>query len=37
MKTYGITEPTQHVLRNHAPSNAEHDLATFLVHVRYTA
>lgn len=37
MKTYNITEPTQHVMRDHAPSQAEHDLAEFLVHIEYAA
>ena len=37
MKTYGITEPTNHVMRTRTPSHAEHDLATFLVHMQYAA
>ena len=37
MKTYNITEPTAHVMRDHAPSRAEHDLATFIVQMEYAA
>ncbi len=37
MKTYRITEPTDHVMRDHAPSKAEHDLAQFLVNIEHAA
>lgn len=37
MKTYGVTEPTNHVMRERAASRAEHDLATFMVHMQYAA
>ncbi len=37
MKTHGITEPTQHVMRDRAPSKAEHDFAEFMVHLEYAA
>ncbi len=35
MKTYGITEPTDHVMRDHAPSRLEHDIAKFLVRIEH--
>ena len=37
MKTYSITEPTTHVMRDRAPSKAEHDLAEFMVQLEYAA
>lgn len=37
MKTHGITEPTEHVMRDHAPSKLERDLAEFLIHIEYAA
>ena len=37
MKTYNITEPTRHVMRDHAPSQAERDLATFIANIEYAA
>lgn len=37
MKTYNVTEPTEHVMRDHAPSQAEHDLAEFIIHIEYVA
>lgn len=37
MKTHGVTEPTGHVMRDRAPSNAEHDLATFIANIEYAA
>jgi len=37
MKTYGVTEPTEHIMRDRAPSKAEHDIAEFLVHIDYAA
>lgn len=37
MKTHDITEPTHHVMRDRAPSKAEHDLAEFIVHMEYAA
>ena len=37
MKTYHVTEPTDHIMRNHAPTRLEHDLAQFLVNIEYAA
>jgi hypothetical protein len=37
MKTHGITEPTEHLMRDHAPSKAEHDLAEFITNIEYAA
>jgi len=37
MKTFGITEPTHHLMRNHAASRLEGDIATFLTHTAYAA
>ncbi|WP_332663249.1 HNH endonuclease signature motif containing protein [Aeromicrobium sp.] len=37
MKTYGVTEPTEHVMRDRAPSRAEHDLATFIANIEFAA
>ncbi|MCW2829410.1 MAG: hypothetical protein JWP31_102 [Aeromicrobium sp.] len=39
LKTAGITEPTDHVMRDRAPraSRCEADLAQFIIHARYAA
>jgi len=37
MKTYGVTEPTDHVMRDRAPSKLEHDFATFIANIEYAA
>ncbi len=37
IKTYGITEPTVHVMRDHAPSRLERDLAEFSAAIEYAA